>query len=122
MRFYILIVIFGVDFLDSLMQCSQTYTADPNYYLIGKCFKSEVTVIAHGYQRDLEKCRAFAVQKRGLAFNFKDSHKSTSVKDFDEDFTCQVLDCPENDNFTNLEPSGSYDYYSFYADPVRKYL
>ncbi|XP_044728800.1 uncharacterized protein LOC123292275 [Chrysoperla carnea] len=105
------------------MQCSRIHTPDPKFHMVGSCLQSKGTIIGYGFQNDLQSCIDYSVQRMGLAFNYRrlTNNKSKLLSDDNvnnNEVTCEVLDCPEYENFTSLEPSPNYNYYSFYANPL----
>lgn len=105
---------------------------EPNYYPLRHCQRSNKTVIAQFNDfDDVEECADFARKSRGLAFNyspksrrFRNLYESDTNKNpqFQEEFnSCEVLECPEQINFTTVVNDTRFDYYSLYAYPVRKF-
>ena len=71
--------------------------------------------IARANTRTPDQCALFALQKRGLAFNFSPLGLMHSRH------TCVVCDCPEFETLASLKKDLRYDYYSLYGYPLRKY-
>jgi hypothetical protein len=71
-------------------------------------------VIARANLRTADRCALFALQKRGLAFNFSPPGLMEGRD------TCIVCDCPEFETLTSLKKDLRYDYYSLYGNPLRK--
>jgi len=83
-----------------------------------------------------EDCSEFARTFKALAFNFSPANRSknnlyavtqrneTAKGDDDDDeefFSCELLDCAENRNFSSIINDTRFDYYSLYTHPVRKF-
>lgn len=118
---------FSIHISNCQMQCSRIHTPDPKFHMVGSCLQSKGTIIGYGFQNDLQSCIDYSIQRMGLAFNYnrliKNKSKLLSDDNVNKDeVTCEVLDCPEYENFTSLEPSSKYNYFSFYTNPLRKYF
>ncbi|PNF32703.1 hypothetical protein B7P43_G12960 [Cryptotermes secundus] len=83
-----------------------------DFYLIQTCSRSMMKAIARARLPTPEQCALFALQKRGLAFNFSPPGLMESRS------TCIVCDCPEFETLTSLKKDLRYDYYSLYGNPL----
>jgi hypothetical protein len=86
-----------------------------DFYLIQTCSRSTMKAIARARLPTPERCALFALQKRGLAFNFSPPGLMQGRS------TCIVSECPEFETLTSLKKDLRYDYYSLYGNPLRKY-
>jgi hypothetical protein len=72
-------------------------------------------VVARARLPTPERCALFALQKRGLAFNFSPPGLMEGRS------TCIVCECPEFETLTSLKKDLRFDYYSLYGNPLREY-
>ncbi|XP_072936564.1 uncharacterized protein [Epargyreus clarus] len=98
------------------MRCSNESPAlIPKYYLIEKCHRSKLGVVARANYTSLSSCRRLAIEKKALAFNFSPP-EVVNVTDRLE-YTCEVLKCAEVSGGLSLANDTRFDYYSIYARP-----
>jgi hypothetical protein len=86
-----------------------------DFYLIQTCSRSTMKMIARARLPTPQRCALFALQKRGLAFNFSPPSLMEGRS------TCIVCECPEFETLASLKKDLRYDYYSLYGNPLRKY-
>lgn len=107
----------------------------PIYHPLRHCQKSNKTIVASNDFESVEECADFAYKSNGLAFNyspkirrdknlFEESSKNETNQESStiapEFHNCEVLDCPEMNNFSSVINDTRFDYYSLYAYPIRK--
>ncbi|XP_069674130.1 uncharacterized protein [Periplaneta americana] len=80
--------------------------------MVSTCSRSTLKEIGRANLTTPERCALFALQKRGLAFNFSPPGL-TNPKD-----ACIVCDCPEFEAMTSLRKDWRYNYYSLYGNPL----
>lgn len=120
------------------------------FHLIAPCGASGMTILARANTTSLKRCSRFANLKQGMAFNFKSPGRVEStttdilmiiiyftvvkkIKKFESTIifivlgkkkttteNCLVYDCPESNVLQSLRRERGFDYYSLYADPLRK--
>ncbi|XP_050685643.1 uncharacterized protein LOC126980067 [Leptidea sinapis] len=86
----------------------------PKYHLVQKFHRSKHSVAARANFISLTSCRRLGIEKKALALNFSPLYKSLE----EDEFTCEVLKCPEVRGATSLTNDSRYDYYSIYAKPI----
>lgn len=120
------------------------------YYPLRHCQRSNKTVIGMKNVANLQKCVQFADSNRALAFNYghgkkpqkktidnnlinlfdlakmKNQTKNNTTSqptldvEFEQYYNCEILSCPEFGNMSSMINDTRYDYYSAYANPIRK--
>ncbi|XP_058452468.1 uncharacterized protein LOC131431044 [Malaya genurostris] len=116
-----------------------------HFYAVRHCQRSNQSIIGLINTNTVQDCAEFARTKQGMAFNFgpanrvrnnlfdtMESHStntggtsswsskkedSTST-DPDEFYNCQILECPEYQNFSSIVNDTRFDYYSLYSRPT----
>ncbi|XP_021914249.1 uncharacterized protein LOC110827162 isoform X2 [Zootermopsis nevadensis] len=83
-----------------------------DFYLVQTCSRSKMKIIARANLTTPDRCALFALQKRGLAFNFSPPGLMEGRN------TCIVCDCPEFETLASLKKDLRYDYYSLYGNPL----
>ncbi|XP_076675715.1 uncharacterized protein LOC143372917 [Andrena cerasifolii] len=93
----------------------------PQYKLVRSNARSTQLILSRRTVRNLNECKAFALAKKALAFNY-----GLETDPFEWDLNvrsrnaetsrnmCQALQCPEIHNFTTLVRDRNYKYYSIY--------
>lgn len=130
---YLLGFFFNNSESSSKKECEGLKNEKRLYYPLRHCQKSNKNIIAFNNFENVEECADFARNSNGLAFNY--SPKSRSFKKFydisnnetNEEIqlkrvfhNCEVIDCPEKNNFSTVINDTRYDYYTLYSYPVRK--
>lgn len=111
--------------LNDCRQCvSVSERKNKEYFLVAMCHRSKLKVIALANIRSLVKCKKLALSKKGVAFNFSPRERNNFSRQSSDDSqltSCMVFSCPEIENSTSLFVDSRFDYYSVYADPIRKF-
>lgn len=116
----VLVVMFKYLVRSECRQCSTvSERTKKEYFLVAMCHRSKLKVIALGNIKSLVKCKKLALSKKGVAFNFS-PRKRNNFND-SQLMSCMVFSCPEIENSTSLSADSRFDYYSAYANPIRKY-
>nr|CAD7430305.1 unnamed protein product [Timema monikensis] len=100
----------------SLLRCDQVERQPyPEFHLVRQCSRSKMAVVAGtNWITSLQRCKDFALVKRGLAFNFHPPGAALGSKMA----SCVVCECPEFQSLGSLEVDSAFDYYSMYAGPL----
>ncbi|XP_013147060.1 PREDICTED: pulmonary surfactant-associated protein A [Papilio polytes] len=84
---------------------------NPEYYHVKKCHRSKLNVLAKGNYPKLSNCKRFALEKKGLSFNFSPQAREGRLED-----TCEVLQCAEISTGLLRNNDSRYDYYSLFGN------
>lgn len=87
--------------------------------------RSNKSVVAFFNVDELEHCAKQARSIQGLAFNFSPINRrrinlNDNRNESDRSYNCEVLECPEYQNFKSMVNDSRYDYYSLYSNPPRE--
>ncbi|GLV38160.1 uncharacterized protein CBL_12806 [Carabus blaptoides fortunei] len=85
------------------------------FYRVKPCKRYNSSIIARANYNSFTKCLNFAKEKNGLGFNFSPK-KSTNNEDDYFVRSCEVLGCPDLNNFTGLVNDTEFDYYTLYGN------
>lgn len=97
--------------VQSIDKCSKDGPLNPEYYLVKKCHRSKLNVLAKGNYPKLSNCKRFALEKKGLSFNFSPQAREGRLED-----TCEVLQCAEISTGLLRNNDSRYDYYSLFGN------
>ena len=91
----------------------------PMYKLLKRDSRSMESVISRKEVTSLNKCKKFAVSKKSLAFNYRE----TSMQNYRrrqnvDNSNCQALECPEIDGLKGLTNDTRFSYYSIYRSRI----
>jgi len=114
--------------LASAAKCKIFETGNQEFFPLRHCQRSNKSVIAFFNVDELENCAKLARSVRGLAFNFSPKNRlkinlydNESYESYQRIDNCEVLECPEYQNFTSMVNDSRYDYYSLYSSPPREF-
>lgn len=135
--------------LAALLCSEQLKPKRREYYPLRHCQRSNLTQIGVKNVENVTKCAQFAERNNAMAFNYGHGKKPKNrtfdgdlvnlfditnktinqtkieneiiVQEMEPYFNCILFDCPEIGNLSKMMNDSRYDYYSMYANPIRKY-
>lgn len=120
--FKIVYVVWLCTWVSAILRCSLIQQKKPvKFYRVKTCKRYNTSIIARANYNSFARCLSFAKEKNGLGFNFSpEKPTNNEVDNFVR--SCEVLGCPDVDNFTGLVNDTKFDYYTLYGNSDSKWV
>ncbi|XP_015112774.1 uncharacterized protein LOC107038273 [Diachasma alloeum] len=114
--FRVILLLCSIESVFTNPYCGTKDITSPKFKLLKRKARSQDHILTRREIPTLEECLAFAVVKKGLAFNFSSMlRRKHSRRDDIDRFNCQVLACPGVNSLSSLVEDEKFNYYSAYS-------